>query len=225
MRYMNTKGKHEGSNHGKRLKPYYLYIIVAAVVLLVILAMLYSGMKNSINTSSALIIPNLNSNDLNSTIGINYTLSSYHLTAFASNLRKYGYIASNESIFNATTANSIYPASILSVVILARNTTAARDIVENLTFSNNAGQRISIQEYNAASRKIKIYTVFSVAVANLSGINYTYTYSMPIFQYTSLFSYNSYVGVITASLYRGDTNLNTTTMLAEKLLKKIINSS
>ena len=219
--YKRRHVKHHGSN-GIRL--YYLLITLLLASIVLFLSLQYTSSRFSASNLSSL--PNLNISDLGFVLkNYSYTISGTGLTKFNGNITEYGYISSNESIFNVSSTNSMPVGSILSSLILTSSPADAANVTNNLIFSNNAGQKVNVYKYEIDGKVINIYNVFSVAVANLSGINYNATYSMPIFQYTSIFSYGKYVGVIVASWYKGDISKNMTLLLAEKLAEKVISKS
>jgi hypothetical protein len=216
---------------------YILFITIFIIVLVLISVMFYHIFFSSANNVHK-AVPNLTLNDINMVIqNESYTPVKVDvLTNFTSILKDEGYLYASVSVFNFSGSpnNNISP-TITSTVFLMSNSLVANETVKNLLFSNNANQSIRGYLYNNTINSnysyynisIPFYTVSSVAVFNSSVIinaeKNNESFTMPVFQYTTIFSYDDYVVVVVVNSYSSsDVQQNNSIKLAGVLARKFI---
>jgi len=216
---------------------YILFITIFITVLLLISVMFYNIFFLSANNVHK-AVPNLTLNDINMVIqNESYTpIKVDVLTNFTSILKDEGYLYASVSAFNFSRSpnNNLSP-TITSTVFLMSNSLVANEMVESLLFSNNANQSVRGYVYNNTIKSdysyynisIPFYTVSSVAVFNNSVISNTEkshgSFTMPVFQYTTIFSYRDYIGVVVVNGYSySNVRQNYSIKLAELLARKLI---
>jgi hypothetical protein len=222
-------------------KKHALHNFVLFFAIIIILALLISAFYHiffSSANSAHKVIPNLTLNDINTVIkNSSYTpVKVDALTNFSSILKDEGYLLSSVSVFNFSgLPNNNTPPTITSTLLLTSNQLVANEMVESLLFSNNANQSIRGYVYNNTIKSnysyynisIPFYTVSSVAVFNNSVISNVEksnkNFTMPVFQYTTIFSYSAYIGVVVVNSYSySNIQENYSTKLAELLANKLV---
>jgi len=217
------------------MQNFVLFTTVIIVLVLLISAIYYTFFPSANNARK--VVPNLTLNDINTVIqNASYTpVEVDELTNFSSILKDEGYLLASVSAFNFSGVLNNTPPTITSTAFLMSNSFVANETVESLLFSNNANQSIRGYVYNDTIKSyysyynisIPFYTVFSVAVFNNSIISNTEksngSFTMPVFQYTTIFSYSDYVGVVVVNSYSySNVYQNYSIKLAELLARKLI---
>ncbi len=239
--------------HSKRNKPTKIKlaavvpIITVFILLLAIFYVIFQQNNPSssacnlctenITTSIPVNIFNINQSEVKNVTGLNYTvISSNKITIPSPILKSQGFDYISISTFNYTEPipqNATYPQTIVAIIYITKNSTIANQTMEGALFpagirttpsSLNASisQNPTSQYYSYAGHNIIIYKSFVVAVLNESNI--PYTYQAPIYQYTSSFTYNNIVGIVTMG---GNMLLNPSISvnLSKDLFRKLIKSS
>jgi len=189
--------------------------------------------NKSPNSQANGAIPTINLSDIKEVIpnAAYIIVTSYDYYNFSTLLKNEGYIGSSVSVFNLTSSsNNSVPYTITSNMFLLSNSIVANETLQSLLFSNNANQSITGYVYNNTLRlngkvenaKITFYTVSSVAVFNNSVIsnviNAKENFTMPVFQYTTIFSYKNYIGIVVVNGYHYSTTLQNDSIELAKLL-------
>jgi len=231
----NEKSRKNTKTKRHALQNFVLFIAVIIILVLLISAVYYTLFSSANNAHK--VVPNLTLNDINTVIqNASYTpVEVDELTNFSDILKDEGYLLASVSVFNFSGVLNNTPPTITSTVFLMSNSFVANDMVESLLFSNNANQSVRSYVYNNTIKSgytyynisIPFYTVSSVAVFNNSVIIDTEknnkTFTMPVFQYTTIFSYDNYVGVVVVNGYSYSNVLqNYSIKLAELLARKLI---
>ncbi|MEM4098076.1 MAG: hypothetical protein QXS81_05260 [Candidatus Micrarchaeaceae archaeon] len=215
--------------------------LVALALIAIIAAFLFLTHNIAGSSHSGYAVPYINISDVETVVkNASYvTTRTYQASNFSSVLKEEGYIAASVSVFNLTSQQTNNtPTIITSSVFLMSNQYEANTMLSSLLFSNNANQSVAGFVYNTTleanhtyvNAKIRFYTISSVAVFNNSVIagaaalheNFT----MPVFQFTTLFNYKSYVGIVVTNSYHYSPAVqNDSVSLAEILAEKIIKAS
>jgi len=215
----------------------YIFLIAIFIMVLLLLFVIFYNIFFSSANNVHKAVPNLTLNDINMVIqNESYTpIKVDVLTNFSDILKDEGYLLASVSVFNFSGVLNNTPPTITSTVFLMSNSFVANEMVESLLFSNNANQSVRGYVYNDTIKSdytyynisIPFYTVSSVAVFNNSVIIDTEksngSFTMPVFQYTTIFSYDNYVGVVVVNGYSYSNVLqNYSIKLAELLARKLI---
>lgn len=229
------KGKDKKSHSHQKI-----FIGIGAVIV-ILLAALFSPKIFGIHGSGVAAqqygkynFTNLNISDINQyATGALYAAHEINnITVFNNSLLN-PYVAASVSAFNLTqpnpntTINLQYPASIVSGVILMRNSSSANQSLEYFLFSNNANQTdvsgLNGTNYTAYSYKnytVKIYEVYSIAANSAIGLTSSKE-NLPDYQYAAIFAYRNYLcTIITNSRYE-TLGKGTAVKLAEVLSAKL----
>ncbi len=193
----------------KFMSKYAVSIIVTTIIMIVILFYLVSHNQNTARTT----IANLDLRDITSIIGnSNYTMIS-NSTYFYNKTLTYldGYKESSIAIFNYTGNNQTgNPSIITSELSLMSNSTVSSSALQSLLYSSNQNQSISglvytggsVDNYSYGGHEVKLYVVKSVAVFNFTPDQVlNSTFYMPDYQYTILFAYDNYLGIVVVNSY------------------------
>lgn len=209
-------------------------VYIAIIIILLAVATIIAIGKNSPVQSN---IPYLTLNEVNETIpNASYVqVRASSMVNFSSVLRNEGYVGASVSVFNLTkvTSNDV-PYVISSSLFLMSGPKAANSTLESLIFSNNANQSVRGFIYNGtiisnstySKVSVHFYTVSSVAVYNTSIINNALSahenFTMPVFQSTTLFNYEDYVGTVVVDSYAYSPVMqNDSVKLAELLVGRL----
>ncbi|MEM0149168.1 MAG: hypothetical protein QW346_02795 [Candidatus Micrarchaeaceae archaeon] len=216
--------------------------LVVVVAIAIIAAFLF--LTRSIASSGShpeYAIPYINISDVETVVkNASYmTIRTYQESNFSSVLKEEGYIATSVSVFNLTSQQTNNtPTIITSSVFLMSNQYEANTMLSSMLFSNNANQSVAsfVYDTNLGSNStyvnatIRFYTISSVAVFNnsvIASIEALHeTLTMPVFQFTTLFNYKDYVGIVVTNSYHYSAAVqNDSASLAEILAEKIIKAS
>jgi len=233
---VNKKRSRKNTTTKKHALQNFVLFIAIIMILVLLISAVYYALFSSANNAHK-VVPNLTLNNINTVIqNASYTpVEVDKLTNFSGILKDEGYLLASVSAFNFSGLSNNTPPTITSTVLLTSNQLVANEMVESLLFSNNANQSIRGYVYNNTIKSdysyynisIPFYTVSSVAVFNNSVISNieksNESFTMPVFQYTTIFSYSDYIGVVVVNSYSySNVYQNYSIKLAELLARKLI---